>query len=124
MSVVRAAEVPVHHLHGSRFTPLIRPSSGSAEVCVWKVEVAPATAGVPHRILREEAFVLLDGAIALTIDGVTTTLAPGDAAVAPTGSTIALGNDSDGPATVLVSTTVGFTGELLDGTVVEPPWAK
>ncbi|MBL1072813.1 cupin domain-containing protein [Nocardia sp. 2] len=124
MPVIRTADVASHQMHGSTFTPLVRPATGSSELCVWRLEVAPATDGVPHRIHREEAFVLLSGTVAVTIDGETGTLTPGDAAVAPAGSTIRLANPADAPATVLVTTTVGFTGELADGTIVNPPWVN
>lgn len=122
--VIRAAEAVVHEMHNARFTAMVRPTTGSAELCVWQVEVAPGNAGVPHRIHREEAFVLLNGAASLTIDGVESPLQPGDSAVALAGSIIKLSNLSETPATLLVTTSVGFTGELLDGTVVNPPWAN
>ncbi|MEV6100914.1 cupin domain-containing protein [Nocardia sp. NPDC051981] len=124
MPVIHAVDAQSHEMHGSRFTPLVRPSSGSSELCLWRLEVAPGTRGVPHRVHREEAFVLLAGSITLTIDGEAARLAPGDAAVAPAGSTIRLDNPDDRTAEVLVNAPVGFTGELLDGTVVNPPWVN
>ncbi|WP_067574549.1 cupin domain-containing protein [Nocardia acidivorans] len=124
MPVIRTADVESHHLHGSTFTPLVRPGTGSAELCVWRLEVPPNTAGVAHRIHREEAFVLLAGSIVVTIAGEDGRLIPGDAAVAPAGSIISLTNPSDDPATVMVTAPVGFTGELPDGTLVDPPWVN
>ncbi|GAB2544663.1 cupin domain-containing protein [Nocardia heshunensis] len=124
MSVIHAADTEVHEMHGSRFTPLIRPSMGSSELCLWRLEITPGTQGVPHRIHREEAFVVLSGGITITIDGESAVLAAGDAAVAPAGSTIRLDNPADSPAEVLVNAPVGFTGELLDGTVITPPWVN
>ncbi|MRH92105.1 cupin domain-containing protein [Nocardia sp. SYP-A9097] len=124
MPVIRAAEVESHLMHGSTFTPLVRPTTGSAELCVWRLEIAPGTKGVAHRINGEEAFVLLSGDITITIEGETSPLAPGDAAVAPAGSIISLANLAEIPATVMVTAPVGFTGELLDGTIVNPPWVN
>ncbi|MTE16087.1 cupin domain-containing protein [Nocardia aurantiaca] len=124
MPVVRAAEAQSHDMHGSRFIPLIRPSAGSSELCLWRLEIAPGTEGVPHRIRREEAFVLLAGSITITINGESAQLAPGDAAVAVAGSTIRLDNPGGRRAEVIVNAPVGFTGELLDGTVVNPPWVN
>ncbi|MET8424355.1 cupin domain-containing protein [Nocardia sp. NPDC004860] len=124
MPVIHAAEAQSHEMHGSRFTPLVRPSTGSSELCLWRLEVAPGIQGVPHRVHREEAFVLLAGSITLTIDGEAARLAPGDAAVVPAGSIIRLDNPDDRTAEVLVNAPVGFTGELLDGTVVNPPWVN
>ncbi|APA96465.1 cupin domain-containing protein [Nocardia seriolae] len=124
MPVIHAADVQSHEMHGSRFTPLVRPATGSSELCVWRLEIAPGTEGVPHRIHREEAFVVLAGGITMTIEGESARLAAGDAAVAPAGSVIRLDNPSDAVAEVLVNAPVGFTGELLDGTVVNPPWVN
>ncbi|MGW1739225.1 cupin domain-containing protein [Nocardia sp. NPDC001965] len=124
MPVVRTAEVESHQMHGSTFTPLVRPATGSSELCVWRLDIAPALEGVAHRIHREEAFVLLSGTLTLTIGDEVSTLAPGDAAVAPAGSEIRLANPSASAAAVLVSAPVGFTGELPDGTIVDPPWVN
>lgn len=124
MPITRAADAQVFEMHGTTFTSLIRPAAGSAELCVWRIEVAPATTGVAHRVLREETFVLLDGELTMVIDGEAADLKSGDAAVALAGSTIQLNNSAAAPATVLVTAPVGFTGELLDGTVVNPPWVN
>ncbi|MEU1430321.1 cupin domain-containing protein [Nocardia sp. NPDC005746] len=124
MPVVHAADIQSHEMHGSRFTPLIRPAVGSSELCVWRLEIAPGTQGVAHRIHREEGFVVLAGSITLTIQGESARLAAGDAGVAPADSVIRLDNPSDRTAEVLVTAPVGFTGELLDGTVVNPPWVN
>ncbi|MGV9667329.1 cupin domain-containing protein [Nocardia niigatensis] len=124
MPVIHAADAQSHEMHGSRFTPLVRPSTGSSELCLWRLEISPGTQGVPHRVHREEAFILLAGSITLTIEGEAAELAPGDAAVVPAGSVIRLDNPADRPAEVLVNAPVGFTGELLDGTVVNPPWVN
>lgn len=123
MPVIRSADAQVHEVHNARFTSLIRPGTGSAELCVWRTEVAPCSTGVPHRVLGEEAFVLLAGEVELTVDGVSATLWPGDAAVAPAGATIALANPAAVPATLLVTVRVGFGAELPDGTAFVPPWA-
>ncbi|MEU2030224.1 cupin domain-containing protein [Nocardia amamiensis] len=124
MPVVRAAETTVHEMHNARFTPLIRPGTGSKEVCVWQLEIAAGTIGVEHRILREEAFVLLSGAAIFTVEGESAPLEPGDAAVAPAESTIRLDNPGEAPATLMVIAPVGFAGELADGTRITPPWVS
>ncbi|WP_067539303.1 cupin domain-containing protein [Nocardia crassostreae] len=124
MPVTYSADAQVFDMHNARFTSLIRPSVGSKELNVWTVEVQPGSTGVPHRIHREEAFVVLEGSVVITIDGESATLVPGDAAVANADSRIGLDNPGDQPAKVLVTTSVGFTGELADGTIVNPPWVN
>lgn len=124
MPVTRAAEAEVHEMHGTRFTSYIRPGTGSSELCVWQIRVPAGLEGVPHKVLREEAFVVIQGGVTLTIDGMAEALAAGDAAVAPAGSIISLSNPGAEPVTVVVTVPVGFQGELADGTVITPPWAS
>lgn len=124
MPVIHSENAQVHEIHNARFTSLIRPGTGSAELCVWQTEVAPGSVGVPHRILGEEAFVLLAGEVTMTIDGESAPMTPGDAAVAPAGSTIALANATAEPAVLLVTVRVGFSAELPDGSTFVPPWAS
>ncbi|MEV0856510.1 cupin domain-containing protein [Nocardia fluminea] len=124
MPVIHSADAQVHEVHNARFTSLVRPGTGSAELCVWQTEVKADSVGVPHRILGEEAFVLLSGEVTMTIDGESTPMKPGDAAVAPAGSMIALANSTDEIATLLVTVRVGFAAELPDGSTFTPPWAS
>lgn len=124
MPIIRSADAQVHEVHNARFTSLVRPGTGSAELCVWQTEVGADSVGVPHRILGEEAFVLLSGEVTMTIDGESALMKPGDAAVAPAGSMIALANSADEPAALLVTVRVGFAAELPDGSTFTPPWAS
>ncbi|MFX0573722.1 cupin domain-containing protein [Nocardia nepalensis] len=124
MPVTRAAEAEVHEMHGTQFASYIRPGTGSAELCVWQTRVPAGLKGMPHKVLREEAFVIIEGVVTLTIDGQPEELRVGDAAVAPAGSTINLVNSGTETATLVVTVPVGFQAELLDGTVINPPWAS
>ncbi|WP_216893780.1 cupin domain-containing protein [Nocardia alni] len=124
MSVIRAAEAQVHHVHNARFTSYIRPDTGSSELCVWQLEVEPGSEGAGHRVLREEAFVLLDGEVLFTLDGQAHRLEVGDAVLAPAKSTIRLDNPGSRPARLLVSVPVGFSAEMADGTTMTPPWVS
>ncbi|WP_406236886.1 cupin domain-containing protein [Nocardia sp. NBC_01009] len=124
MPVIRAAEAQVHEMHNARFTSYIRPETGSTELCVWQTGIDPGTVGVGHKILREEAFVVIRGAVTLHIDGEASALEPGDAAIAPAGSTISLDNTGSEPAALVVTVPVGFAAELADGTRLTPPWAS
>ncbi len=124
MSVIRAAEAQVHHMHNVRFTSYIRPGTGSSELCVWQLEVEPGSGGAAHRVLREEAFVLLEGEVVFALDGEAHRLEAGDAVVAPGKSTIRLDNPGSRPARLVVTVPVGFTAELGDGTIITPLWVS
>ncbi|MGH3416785.1 MAG: cupin domain-containing protein, partial [Actinocrinis sp.] len=114
MPVIRPAEAVVHEMHGARFTSYAAPSTGSGELCVWRIELpAPAEPAhgdapraVPHRISREEVFVVVGGNLRLTLDGRSEPLSAGDVAIAPAGSLLALENLGPGSAAAWVSTSV------------------
>ncbi len=144
MSVIRPADAVVHEMHGARFTSFAAPSTGSGELCVWRVELPAPTdsvygAGsahgtesahddvpraVPHRISREEVFVVVEGSLLLTLDGRAEPLSAGDVAVATAGSLLTLENPGPGPAAAWVSTSVGLEAQLADGSRIVPPWAN
>ncbi|MFI5778902.1 cupin domain-containing protein [Nocardia sp. NPDC051570] len=124
MPVIRADEAQVHQMHNARFISYVRPGTGSTDICQWRVEIDAESVGQQHRLLREEVFVSLTGTAVLTIDGESTALAPGDAALAPAGATIRLDNPGRERAELLVTVPVGFGAELVDGTRISPPWVR
>jgi len=124
MPVIHATDAVVHDLHGARFTSYASSAAGSKELCVWRLDLPEPTGGVPHRISREEVFVIVDGDVRVTIDGVAHTLRAGDAAVAPAGSMLSVDNLGPGPATAWVSAGLGLEAELADGSRICPPWAN
>ncbi|MFJ8870130.1 cupin domain-containing protein [Streptomyces sp. NPDC102473] len=73
-------------------------------------------------ISHEETFYVLSGRLRLTIGGETAELGVGDAAVAPAGSALAVANTTDQPAHMWVTTRVGLSAELADGSTITPPW--
>jgi quercetin dioxygenase-like cupin family protein len=123
MSFVRSDEAAVHEIHGVRFVSYIRPDTGSRDLAAWRGEVPAGTAGPAHTISHEETFYVLSGRLRFTIDGESAELGVGDAAVAPAGSELALANTTDQPAHMWVTTSVGLSAKLADGSTVTPPWA-
>ena len=74
MPIVREHDSIQHRLHGSTFHSFAAPASGSTELCAWRFDVAGGTAGIEHRVSREEVFLLLTGELVVTLDGVTANL--------------------------------------------------
>ncbi|MEV6046156.1 cupin domain-containing protein [Streptomyces xanthochromogenes] len=124
MSFIRSEEAVVHEIHGGRFVSYVRPDTGSRELAAWRVEIPAAMVAPTHTISEEETFYVLSGSVRLVIDGEGLELRPGDAAVAPAGSELALANTTDGPAQLWVNTRVGLTARLADGSSMSPPWAR
>jgi quercetin dioxygenase-like cupin family protein len=122
MPVLKEGDAVAHRLHGSVFHSYAAPARGSAELCAWRLEVAAGTTGVPHRVSREEVFLVLAGGVTITLDGVASALTDGDVAVVPAGASVGLDNPGDGPASIWVTTSVGLEATMADGTVISPPW--
>ncbi|GAA1143630.1 mannose-6-phosphate isomerase-like protein (cupin superfamily) [Kitasatospora gansuensis] len=124
MPVIRSTQTTVHEIHGARFTVHANPTTGSAELCAWRLDVPAGTPGTPHTVSREEVLHLLAGSPDVVLDGERSTLAPGDTVIVPAGSSFCLDNSGDQPATAWVTTNVGLRATLADGTVIAPPWAN
>ncbi|MFD3457068.1 cupin domain-containing protein [Streptomyces sp. NPDC058691] len=124
MPVVRASDALVHDLHGVRFVSYAATATGSREICAWRGEVPPRTAGPAHVISREEVFLVLGGTPRLSLDGERHDLSPGDVAIAPAGCSLVLENPADEPAALWVTTSTGLEAALADGSRLSPPWAR
>jgi len=123
MPVLKAPPAHTHELGGARFTSLATPSRGSSDTCVWRVEIAPGTPGTPHRLTREEVFVVLDGRADVRLGDSVSTAGPGDAIVVPPGVPFALSPVGDEALHALCCLPVGGQGQLADGEPFTPPWA-
>ena len=124
MPIYRSADAARHHLHGSVFHAYASPSTGSRELCTWWVEIAGGTTGVPHRVGRDEVFILDSGRLSVTLDGAAEQLEPGDVLVVPAGAEFRADNDGKVPARAWVTTSAGFEATLPDGTTISPPWVN
>ncbi|WP_327236855.1 cupin domain-containing protein [Streptomyces sp. NBC_01317] len=123
MPFIRSDEAVVHETHGVRFVSYIRPGTGSQDLAAWRGEIPAGTVAPAHVISEEETFYVLSGRLRLTIDAETAELDAGDAAVAPAGSEVAVANTTDDLTHIWVTTRVGLTARLSDGTRITPPWA-
>ncbi|MFD0314033.1 cupin domain-containing protein [Streptomyces flavalbus] len=122
MPVVRSSEAVTHELHGARFVSYVTPRTGGRELCAWRGEIPAATRAPAHSVSREEVLHLLDGELLVTLDGQTERVTAGDTVVVNAGAVFAVENPTDRPALTWVTTSVGMTAELADGTHVTPPW--
>ncbi|SHN44499.1 cupin domain-containing protein [Cryptosporangium aurantiacum] len=122
MPVLQADSAVTHEVHGSRFTSYVRPAVGSAELCAWRLDVPAGTTGVPHRPSREEVLVILSGSAEVTLDGEVRTATAGDVVLVPAGASFRV-DVGDEPLRAWVTTSVGLTAELPDGSTLTPPWA-
>lgn len=123
MSILRAPDGPTHDLGGTRFTTLATPSLGTSENAVWLVEIDPGVPATPHRVTREEMFVVLDGIAATVIGGRPGQARPGDVVVVPAHTEFEIANaGADGGLRMLCCMPVGGEAVTADGRFT-PPWA-
>jgi quercetin dioxygenase-like cupin family protein len=123
MPVIDHSEHRHHEIPGARFQTLASPSLGSQETSVWRLRLEPGTPGLPHRLTREEIFVVLAGAATATLDGTAQNLSAGTTLVLPAGVELSLATASD-PLEAIVCLPVGGQGVVADGEPFTPPWAE
>jgi mannose-6-phosphate isomerase-like protein (cupin superfamily) len=124
MAVIPAPATPTHRLGGASFTSLATPSRGSTDTSVWQVEIQPGTPATPHRLTREEVFVILSGSALVRIDGQRGTAEAGDVVVVPTAVDFEIVAGGSEPLRALCCLPVGGQAQLADGEPFTPPWAQ
>jgi quercetin dioxygenase-like cupin family protein len=121
--LVRAGHTRRTETPNATMTTLASPTlGGSAGLSVWQVEMAPGSRGPLHVFDSEQVWTVLDGAIAVTADGVRHELGAGDTIVLRAGVTRQV--EAEPEARILVcgrgDAVVSVPGEQDDrGT---PPW--
>jgi quercetin dioxygenase-like cupin family protein len=123
VTVLAPSDAPTHELHGARFTTLASPSLGARENSVWRLELLPEAAPVPHRVTREEIFVALEGVARATLDGVASPVHAGDTLVLAPGVDFSIATAGPGPFRAIVVLPVGGQATIEDGEPFTPPWA-
>ncbi len=124
MAVVPAPSAPTHELGSARFTSLATPSRGSRDTSVWLVEITPGTAGAPHRLTREEVFVVLSGRAEVRLGTEVSSAVAGDAIVVPPGVPFALTATGEDVLRAVCCLPVGGQAQVADGEPSTPPWAR
>ncbi len=124
MPIVRSPSVPTHTHGATRFTSLATPSRGTArDTSVWKVEIAPGTAATPHRVTREEVFVVLAGGAHVRLGDTHYEVACGDVIVVPADTDFELAT-TDEALSAICCLPVGGQAYLGAGAPFTPPWAQ
>jgi mannose-6-phosphate isomerase-like protein (cupin superfamily) len=124
MTVIRSSDAPRFDLPGVQFTAFASPDRGSAQLCLWRITVAPGhTSADPHYLDHDEVFLVTAGEARFTPGG--PAVGAGDVAVVPAGSPIALTNLTGDPLEVVVAIRAGFAVVAADGSPLSgpPPWA-
>lgn len=124
MPVYLANDFVPHALHDASFSSYVTPARGVGELCAWRVEVSPGAVGVGHTVSRDEVLLVLSGKPRALVDETEQQLSPGDVIHVVAGREFRLDNPGAEPATLWVTTSVGLTAKLEDGSEISPPWAS
>jgi len=107
---------------GTNVIGLASPSRGSAELSAWRLRLEPGTASPAHSLDREEVFVILDGRLRLTCDGVVEEAQAGGALIAPVGAEFTISNPGPGPVDAVACAPSAIRATVGDQSFA-PPWA-
>ncbi len=115
----RRHETPnaVMHTYASR-------GLNGTDLALWRVEMAPGSAGPVHSVDVEQVLVLLQGELQLELDGDTTELGPDAAKVLPARAERQLINRSVAPAVAMVCSHSGARASTALRADVSIPWAE
>lgn len=123
MPTIHPTEAIRHQLGGSTFDTYVAPSTGAEQLCAWRLEVRPATPGLPHRPSNEEVLLVLEGVLCGELDGAAFALRPGEVLHVPAGAQVRIDGGERG-ATAWVTTSVGLHAITEAGERIDPPWAQ
>jgi len=123
MPVIQAPPAFTHELPHARFWSLATPSRGSNETSVWRVQLSASAETAPHRLTREEVFVVLSGVVRVVLAGQSSEARQGDAIVVPTETDFALSCVGE-QAELLCCLPVGGQARFGEGPLFTPPWAE
>jgi mannose-6-phosphate isomerase-like protein (cupin superfamily) len=115
---------PTFTIPGLTVTGFAAPSRGASETSVWRIAVAPETAGVPHSVDREEIFIALAGRAVATVAGCEQPVEAGEALIVPAGETFDLANPYHEPFEAVAVMPVGGRATIPGGEPFTPPWAE
>jgi mannose-6-phosphate isomerase-like protein (cupin superfamily) len=122
MPVIDSRQHLNHEIPGASFQTLASPTLGSRETSVWRLRLEPWSPGLPHRLTREEIFVVLSGRATAILDGSCEHLSAGCALVVPAGVDFSLATGEEA-CEAIVCFPVGGQGIVAGGEPFTPPWA-
>ena len=123
MPCLKPSDSPIFNIPGATFIGLASPSRGSMETSVWRVRLDPRTPGLPHRVTREEIFVVTSGSAHATVDGQAHDLTPGCTLVVPPNVDFSLANTGATSFEAIALMPAGGAAIMGNEAPFTPPWA-
>ena len=123
MTLILAENAPRFDIPDVQFTGFASPSRGASENSVWRVRIAAGSAGVPHRLTREEILVAISGNARATLGGKTFDFPAGATLIVPPETDFALANPGSEPFEAIAVLPVGGAARIGGDAPFTPPWA-
>ncbi|GAB2721313.1 cupin domain-containing protein [Nocardia thraciensis] len=124
MTVLRGATAPVFESDHVTAVGLTAPSRGAKQTCAWRFRMSPAAPAAPHRVDREEIFVLISGRAVAELEGERHELSAGDALIVPPDTTFSVSNPHAEPLEMVAVLPVGGRAVMPGMDPFVPPWAR
>jgi quercetin dioxygenase-like cupin family protein len=125
MMVIRARDVNFIETPGANATAAIATSStGAEDVSIIRQRQQPGGGNPAHFHDRQEVLLVLDGSVAVTMDGETVTLGTGDSLILPARTAHQLANAGDTDAEWLLVAPAGIGFFHANGERADPVWAR
>ena len=125
MMVIREADVNFIETPGANATAGIATSSrGAEDVSIIRQRQQPGGGNPAHFHDRQEVLLVLDGSVAVTMDGETVTLRTGDTLIVPAKTAHQLANTGETEAEWLLVAPAGIGFFHANGERAEPAWAR
>lgn len=124
MPVEHAADHPRFELGGNTVTSFAAPGRGSDETALFRVDLPPASALLPHHHDHFDVFTVTAGGGEMHLGDEVSTIAAGDAVVVPPGEVHWVVAGPEGAS--IVVTMVAGTSLIRedDGSRTVPPWVS
>lgn len=124
MKIRTASSLTVFETPNASITPLATRKSGAEQVSIIRQRMQGSQRNPMHAHTSEEVMLMLDGAVDVTVDGITRRLAAGDTLIVPAGSMHCIENGGGQPAEWLIVSPLGMQFLGADGGAMTPAWAE
>jgi mannose-6-phosphate isomerase-like protein (cupin superfamily) len=125
MPLITRTDAPTFDAGDTAVTAYAAPSRGSAELSLWRIELAPGSTSPRHHMNREEVFLGLEGHAIAELGGTEHPLGPGDCLILPAGTDFTLHAPGPHPFHAVACTPAGAHAIMTaDGATLVPPWGQ
>jgi mannose-6-phosphate isomerase-like protein (cupin superfamily) len=122
MTLIAAADAAVFDVPDTHVVAYAAPSRGSAELCLWRIDIAPGATSPLHHMDCEEVFLCVHGSAVVELPGQRRPLAAGDCLVLPAGTDFSFRVGEQGFRAVACIRAGGKATMAASGDTFVPPW--